>query len=1000
MKTDMMLNASHVPASEVLSRIVEIIVETVNAARFVPVQKESFAKFSNYLERIIPVLTELSKKNINNAVEVLSREIKVGRQLVLDCSKRNKIYLLVNCRRIVRRLEDTTRDISQALSALALLDFSSSITEEITKLQDNMLRAEFRAAVAEIEILEKIELGIQERNVDRSYANNLLLLIAETVGIPTELSTLKKEFEAFKKEVEEKKLRTDQAEAVQMDQIIALLGRADAASSLEEKEIKYFKKRYSLGSQALEPLQSFYCPITREVMVDPVETSTGQTFERNAIQKWFAEGKTNCPLTMTLLDTSILRPNKTLRLSIEEWKNRNTMITIGSMRTKLQSDDEQEVLHSLSQMKELCEERDLHREWVVFENYIPILIELLGAKNRDMRIHALVILCILARDSDDNKEKFAHVDNAIEAIVKSLARRIGESKLAVALLLELSKSEVVCHCIGKVQGCILLLVTMTSQEDTQASRDAKELLENLSFLDQNVILMAKANYFSPLLQRLSSGPENIKIIMATTLAEMELSDHGKLTLFEEGVLGPLLHLITHVDVKIKEAAVKALQNLSTLPPNGLWMIREGAVDPLLDLLYCHSSSFPSLGEHVAATIMNLAISTAVEEASKTELSLLKSDEDISRLFSLINLTGPDVQRSILRTFHAMCQPQSATEIRSKLRECSAVQVLVQLCELNNATVRANAVKLFCCLTVDGDDGMLLEHLDQRCVETLLRIIRTSNDNEEITAAIGIVANIPKDQTQITHWLLAAGAPTVIFRFLSDRNYTSSGRNHLIENATRALCRFNVTTNQEWQRRAAEAGIILVLVQVLNSGTALAKRYAAISLAQFSESSVKLSRPIKKHGGLWCWAPPPETACPVHMGICSVESSFCLLEAGAVQPLVRVLGEPDIGACEAALGALLTLIDGERLQNGTKALAEANAIAAIIRLLRSPSVQLQEKSLYALERIFRLVEFKQKYGTLAQMPLVDITQRGNNAIKSLAAKILAHLNVLHEQSSYF
>lgn len=46
---------------------------------------------------------------------------------------------------------------------------------------------------------------------------------------------------------------------------------------------------------------------------------------------------------------------------------------------------------------------------------------------------------------------------------------------------------------------------MSSGDDNQAARDATELLENLSYSDQNVIQMAKANYFKHLLQRLSTG---------------------------------------------------------------------------------------------------------------------------------------------------------------------------------------------------------------------------------------------------------------------------------------------------------------------------------------------------------------------------------------------------------------------------------------------------------------------------------------------------------------
>lgn len=103
------------------------------------------------------------------------------------------------------------------------------------------------------------------------------------------------------------------------------------------------------------------------------------------------------------------------------------------------------------------------------------------------------------------QERIVKADNAIESIVRSLGRRVGERKLAVELLLELSKCHLARDCIGNVQGCILLLVTMSSSDDSQAARDAQALLENLSFSDLNIIQMAKANYFKHLLQRLSTG---------------------------------------------------------------------------------------------------------------------------------------------------------------------------------------------------------------------------------------------------------------------------------------------------------------------------------------------------------------------------------------------------------------------------------------------------------------------------------------------------------------
>ncbi|XP_031283456.1 U-box domain-containing protein 44-like [Pistacia vera] len=1007
MALDVVTSASAVPASEVLSQIIEAILEMVVAANNVFVNKESFIEVSTYLKRIVPVLKELNKKDLgnseslNNAIEILNREIKAAKQLTMECSKKNKVYQLMNCRAIVKRLEDATREISRALSLipLASLDLSTGIIVEIGKLCENMQTAEFRAAIAEEEILEKVESGIQDRNIDRSYANHLLSLIADAVGISTERSALKKELNEFKSEIENARLRKDQAEAIQMDQIIALLERADAASSPREKEIKYFSKRKSLGSQPLEPLQSFYCPITRDVMVDPVETSSGQTFERRAIEKWFSDGNKLCPLTMTVLDTSILRPNKTLRQSIEEWKDRNTMITIASMKSKLMSEEVGEVLHCLEQLQDLCQQRDQHREWIILENYIPSLINLLGSKDRDVRNQTLVILRILAKYSDDAKERLAKADNAIECIVRSLGRRIEERKLAVALLLELSHYDALRDCIGKVQGCILLLVTMSSSDDSQASRDAQELLENLSFSDQNVVQMAKANYFKHLLQRLSTGPEDVKMLMATTLAEMELTDHHKTSLLEGEVLGPLLQLVSHGDIQMKKGAVRALRNLSSVPKNGLKMIKEGAVGPLLDLLLRHSSSSSSLREHAAATIMHLAVSTMSQESSQTPVSLLESNEDTFMLFSLINLTGPDVQQRILQTFNALCQSPSARNIKTMLIQCSAIQILVQLCEHDDQNIRPNAVKLFCCLVDDGDEAIILEHVGQKCIESLVKIIQSSDNEEEIAFAMGIISNLP-EVSQFTQWLLDVKALSIIVNSLKNGRQIDPNKSQLVENAVGAIRHFTSPTNLEWQKRAAEAGVIPILVQLLEFGTSVTKKHAAISLARFSENSLRLTRSIPKRQGFWCFSAPPETGCRVHGGFCAVETSFCLLEAGAVAPLVRVLEESDPGACEASLDAVLTLIEGTKLQSGSKVLEEANAIDRMIRFLSSSSPRLQEKALHAIERIFRLPEFKQKYGKSAQMPLVDLTQRGNSSMKSLSARVLAHLDVLHDQSSYF
>ena len=67
---------------------------------------------------------------------------------------------------------------------------------------------------------------------------------------------------------------------------------------------------------------SFYCPITQEIMADPVFTSDGQTYERSAIEKWLANHNTS-PLTGNQLSMSTLTPNVLARGMIREFLERH-----------------------------------------------------------------------------------------------------------------------------------------------------------------------------------------------------------------------------------------------------------------------------------------------------------------------------------------------------------------------------------------------------------------------------------------------------------------------------------------------------------------------------------------------------------------------------------------------------------------------------------------------------------------------------------------------------
>ncbi|CAF1177076.1 unnamed protein product [Adineta ricciae] len=69
-----------------------------------------------------------------------------------------------------------------------------------------------------------------------------------------------------------------------------------------------------------EPSSTFICPITHELMNDPVIDPDGNSYERKAIEAWLHSHGTS-PITRAPLAVTDLRPNRALKAAISEYRN-------------------------------------------------------------------------------------------------------------------------------------------------------------------------------------------------------------------------------------------------------------------------------------------------------------------------------------------------------------------------------------------------------------------------------------------------------------------------------------------------------------------------------------------------------------------------------------------------------------------------------------------------------------------------------------------------------
>jgi len=70
------------------------------------------------------------------------------------------------------------------------------------------------------------------------------------------------------------------------------------------------------ASNESDALSHFYCPLTLEVMKNPVVTVDGHSFEESAIRLWLQDHDTS-PMTNQVLASKVLIPNITLKVAIE-----------------------------------------------------------------------------------------------------------------------------------------------------------------------------------------------------------------------------------------------------------------------------------------------------------------------------------------------------------------------------------------------------------------------------------------------------------------------------------------------------------------------------------------------------------------------------------------------------------------------------------------------------------------------------------------------------------
>lgn len=145
----------------------------------------------------------------------------------------------------------------------------------------------------------------------------------------------------------------------------------------------------------------FLCPISLQLMKDPVTLSTGATYDRDSIERWIDAGNSTCPITNQPLKNPEPLPNHAIRKLIQHWCVQNSSYGVDRIPTPripitsyevmeilstiedAQKHDEHERCGELvNKMKESAKESDRNRRCIVANGASRVLTTTFDAFSR------------------------------------------------------------------------------------------------------------------------------------------------------------------------------------------------------------------------------------------------------------------------------------------------------------------------------------------------------------------------------------------------------------------------------------------------------------------------------------------------------------------------------------------------------------------------------------------------------------------------------------------
>ncbi|PPE01429.1 hypothetical protein GOBAR_DD01538 [Gossypium barbadense] len=400
--------------------------------------------------------------------------------LMEDCCSGSKMWLLMRIQPLANSFHELTLELSTLLDIFPVneLDLSQDVEELFVLIKKEIVPHHLKLK----QILDN--LGLRDQ------------------------SSCREEIECLQDEIQN---QIDEKSKLDIASLIGLLRYAKCVlfgSSTTQLEQDH-RRRNSLSEIAVPA--DFRCPISLELMRDPVVVASGQTYDRESINQWIESGHNTCPKTGQTLAHTNLIPNRALRNLIAMWcrQQRVPFETVGSnekvsgvkatkaafeatkmtvyfLVNKLSVSPSMEAANAVTyELRALAKTDSDSRACIAEAGAIPVLVRYLGSgvgsEHPNLQVNVVTTILNLSI-LEANKTRIMETDGALNGVIDVL--RFGatwEAKgNAAATIFSLSGVHAYRKRLGRKTRVIKGLIDLAKDGPTNSKRDAIVTILNLA----------------------------------------------------------------------------------------------------------------------------------------------------------------------------------------------------------------------------------------------------------------------------------------------------------------------------------------------------------------------------------------------------------------------------------------------------------------------------------------------------------------------------------------